>query len=214
MFLAIVFDFDGTLVDTNAIKREGFFHVASGYSGTSMQMEAVLASVSGDRRTIFEAYARQVMVEPGEPTRRLVDDLVATYNSMVDAAVVSAPELLGATRLLEVLRRRKRKLYLSSATPLDNLQGILEKRGWTRNFDGIYGGPRSKVDTLRDVLAVTGLCSGAIAVVGDGEDDRLSAKSVGCAFFPVGEARGTQEQERIYTLPELGTALLASKESQ
>ena len=214
MFLAIVFDFDGTLVDTNAIKREGFFHVASGYAGSSVDMEAVLASVSGDRRTIFEAYARQVMALPGEPTRQVVDGLVASYNSMVDALVSCAPEMVGATRLLEALRRRKRKLYLSSATPLENLQGIVAKRGWTDHFDGIFGGPASKVDTLRHVVAVTGFCPESIAVVGDGTDDRFSAKSVGCAFFSVGEARGIQAQERIYTLPELSTALFATKDFQ
>jgi len=213
VFSAIVFDFDGTLVDTNAIKREGFFHIASGCAENSMSMKSVLASVSGDRRTILGAYAKQVMVQPGEPAQQIVDDLVAAYNTMVDAAVVSAPEMPGATGLLEALRCRGRKLYLSSATPLENLQGIVAKRNWTDRFDGIFGGPTIKADVLRHVMSVTGLCSNAIAVIGDGEDDRFSAMSVGCTFFPVGEARGTQAHEKIYTLPELITVLFGAKES-
>lgn len=176
-------------------------------------MKAVLASVSGDRRTIFEAYAKHVMMQPGEHAHKVVDDLVAAYNSLVDAAVVSAPEMPGATRLLEALRCRGRKLYLSSATPLDNLQGIVTKRNWADRFDGIFGGPTSKADALRYVMSVTGLCSNAIAVVGDGEDDRFGAISVGCTFFPVGEARGTPAHEKIYTLPELITVLFGAKET-
>jgi len=177
-----------------------------------MAMKAVLASITGDRHTILEAYAKRVLVQPGESARQIVDDLVAAYSSMVDAAVVSAPEMPGATRLLEALRCRGRKLYLSSATPFDNLQGIMAKRNWADRFDGIFGGPTSKADVLRHVMSVTGLCSNTIAVVGDGEDDRCSAMSVGCTFFPVGEARGTLAHEKIYTLSELITVLCGSKE--
>lgn len=215
MFLAVVFDFDGTLIDSNAIKREGFVHVASVHAGSSTHMEAVLASVSGDRRAVFEAYARRMQVQPGEPSRRVVDDLVSAYSSMIDAAVASAQEMPGATRLLEDLRRRDVKLYLSSATPLENLRAIVAKRDWVDRFDGIYGRPTSKVDALRHVMAATGFRERDIAVVGDGEDDRSSANSVGCAYFPVGEARGGDRNlEKIYALPELMAALLDASESQ
>jgi phosphoglycolate phosphatase-like HAD superfamily hydrolase len=215
VFLAVVFDFDGTLVDSNAIKREGFFRVASAHAGSSTDMEAVLASVSGDRRAVFEAYARRVRTRPGEPLPQVVDDLVHAYSSMIDSAVASAPEMAGATRLLEDLRRRRIQLYLSSATPLENLQEIVAKRGWTDRFDRIYGRPTSKVDALRHVMTASGFRERDIAVVGDGEDDLSSANSVGCAYFPVGEARGSgRNSKRIYTLPELTSALRDATEFQ
>jgi hypothetical protein len=42
-----------------------------------------------------------------------------------------------------------------------------------------------------------------LAVVGDGNDDLRSADAVGCSFFPVGEARGVCDLEKIYSLFDL-----------
>jgi len=204
---SIVFDFDGTLVDSNAIKRQGFYEVVAEDSGGRARMEQILDQVSGDRRAIFSAYLADTAA-PGLERTRKAEALVRIYSQRVDAQVVAAPEIPGATALMEQLRRHQRRLYLNSATPIDSLRMIIERRGWRRLFEGIFGHPAGKIESARRVLAGTASGAESIAVVGDGADDRDSAAAIGCTFFPVGEARGTRPADRVFTLHELLEVLM------
>lgn len=203
MVSTVVFDFDGTLVDSNAIKRQGFFDVVAAHAGGAALMASVLARVAGDRRAIFAAYVQERA--GGTPE---VDDLVQAYSRRVDERVAAAPEMPGAQALLARLRERGVRLVLSSATPVDSLQRIVAQRDWLRYFDEVRGHPAQKIDSLKQLLERDGAIAAAIAVVGDGEDDRASAAAVGCAFFAVGEARGAAPGEPVYTLHDLSAVLL------
>ena len=202
MYKVIVFDFDGTLVDSNSIKLDGFYNVAEGDAGGVELMTAVLKEINGTRWDIFHSYLSKLqsdkMVMP-----RDVASLVEEYNMIVDNAIVSAPEMPGATLLLNKLLLSGFKLILSSATPYLNLVSIIQKRGWIHYFNSIHGAPASKINTLEQILAMPHMSVSDLAVVGDGSDDRKSADAVSCSFFPVGEARGVSNLEKIYTLFDL-----------
>jgi phosphoglycolate phosphatase-like HAD superfamily hydrolase len=202
MISTVVFDFDGTLVDSNAIKREGFFAVAASHSGGAARMQRVLARTEGDRYTIFVAYCDDAR-EAGEPLSESAENLVQRYSEHVDRMVAAAPEMPDATLVLRELRKRQRRVYLSSATPIVNLRNVLQARGWTDWFDEVYGHPASKRETLARIRDAHGLDASSVAVVGDGVDDRDSAACIGCTFFPVGEARGSTPGERVFTLSEV-----------
>jgi phosphoglycolate phosphatase-like HAD superfamily hydrolase len=77
-------------------------------------------------------------------------------------------------------------------------------RGWLDWFDTVAGSPVNKAETLRVLTLKHRISADQLAVVGDGEDDRASAKTLGCAFYPVGEGRGTTPGDRIFTLFEVG----------
>jgi phosphoglycolate phosphatase-like HAD superfamily hydrolase len=212
LFSTLVFDFDGTLVDSNAIKRQGFFDVVADHADGAARMRRVLDHVKGDRRSVFEAY-RDDAASMGQGPLPSVDSLVRLYSEHVDGLVATAHEMPGATTLLTELRRARRRLYLSSATPIDSLRRILEQRQWLHLFDGVFGHPATKRATLEGIREVDRLDIASLAVVGDGEDDRDSAAFLGCMFFPVGEARGAAEGERVFTLRELLNVLLGKVDS-
>ena len=207
MYKVIVFDFDGTLVDSNSIKQDGFYRVVEGDIEGVKLMASVLSHVGGDRRDIFEAYVAERQCDPISRSIE-VEKLVEEYNSIVDKAISCAPEMPGASALLDKLFISGCKLVLSSATPFSNLIWIIERRGWQRYFESIYGGPANKINTLEQLLVESSGLVNTLAVVGDGVDDYHSAAAVGCAFFPVGEARGANKLERIYSLFELQHVLL------
>jgi phosphoglycolate phosphatase len=207
MIASVVFDFDGTLVDSNAIKRQGFFEVVAAHAGGRERMQRILDRVTGDRYSVFAAYVADA-AGAGQAPAQSAAELVRAYGDRVDELVGAAREMPGATQLLKQLRERGRRLYLSSATPVTSLRGIVEQRGWLPLFDELFGSPSNKRETLQRVRSLAGNDSRAIAVVGDGVDDRDSAASIGCAFFSVGEARGARASERVFTLPELLDVLL------
>lgn len=207
MISTVVFDLDGTLIDSNTIKRQGFFDQIEGHAGGPARMAAVIDRVQGDRRAVFAAYLEDAAGSGFVPAQGL-DALVRDYSDRIDACVASAPEMPGAVALLQQLRRHERWIYVSSATPVASLRHILERRGWLHYFADSFGHPASKPDTLRRILDLTGAGVDSLAVVGDGADDRDSAASIGCAFYPVGEALGGDAAERVYTLAELQDILL------
>ena len=209
MYKIIVFDFDGTLVDSNSIKSDGFYRVVEGDIGSVELMTSVLKVVNGTRWDVFHTYLTKRQSSTAVKSRE-VEILVTKYNMIVDNAIVSAPEMPGAIQLLDRLLLSGCKLILSSATPHVNLTSIIERRGWKHYFESIHGAPVSKINTLERILATSLVSVSDLAVVGDGSDDRESADAIGCHFFPVGEARGSSDLERIYNLSDLEHKLVQS----
>jgi phosphoglycolate phosphatase-like HAD superfamily hydrolase len=115
----------------------------------------------------------------------------------------------GASQILRGLQQAGLRVFISSATPLDNLELIIERRRWRNWCNGLYGHPYRKSDALRAIRAQLGTDIRSIAVVGDGADDHDSARAVGCGFFPVGEARGVLAGTQIFTLQEVAERLLS-----
>jgi phosphoglycolate phosphatase len=179
----VVFDFDGTLVDSNAIKIEGFFRLAARYPGGEAAMAEVIGT-SGDRRSILSAFSA-CMASAG--VRLDVDELVARYCEHVDPAVAAAPATEGAADILSNLRNAGFRLHLSSATPTESLLAILDMRGWTFLFDGIHGAPKSKIQRLREISETENARGQEVVVVGDGTDDAHAAEAVGAQFIAVGD---------------------------
>jgi len=181
-FDLVVFDFDGTLVQSNHIKDDGFTRLAERYPGGPEAMKIARAEQGLDRYAIAERFATALGFDAA-----LVPKIGAEYGELVDRAVIDAPECPGAIPLLEALRRTEAETHLSSATPLENLEKVVHARGWCAYFSGLHGKPATKEDTLSKLIARTGARPDRIAVIGDGPDDRESAKAFGTAFFAVGD---------------------------
>jgi phosphoglycolate phosphatase-like HAD superfamily hydrolase len=183
----IAFDFDGTLVDSNAIKRESYFVALGSVDGATEVIEAVLREhPRADRHGIL-AHVHARLEARGAKELPGVDAWVAAYSQTCEARVIACPPLPGAVAALDALVAT-RPLYLASATPEDALQRVVAGRGWTHFFRGVYGGPRSKPENLARIAAREGLEPCEIAYVGDGAVDREAAERFGCRFHGYGDA--------------------------
>ena len=185
-FEAIVFDFDGTLIQSAEAKHEAFYRLFP----DEMPYREIVAGIlrndpDGSRHDVIprmlEAMAKRGLILP--PGQSAIDRIGA-YAQAVYAIQANVPECPGASDLLRDLHRRS-TLYVSSNTPEVDLGTLLQKRGWVDFFAGWFGHPRSKRDTLNALVARHGGDPMRLAVVGDGESDELAATAVGCHFWRV-----------------------------
>jgi phosphoglycolate phosphatase len=202
----VAFDFDGTLVDSNAIKRQAYFEAARREDPSGQLVAAVLAErPEGDRHEVLRAVAQRVaeaaLLEP-----RCVEEtaarLIAAYTALVEAGQAERPERTGATSALLALGAT-RPLYVNSATPVDSLRRAVVRRGWRGRFRDVLGRPPDKVANLRLVLAREKMVPAEVAMVGDQQRDLDAARAVGCAFVAVA-SDGNDFSEPVTLLSDLG----------
>lgn len=180
----VAFDFDGTLADSNGLKREAWFTVFAGLGCPRAETAALLADHPlADR---FELAERMLARRGEAPTPARIADLAARYNAICEEGQGACPEMPGADAMLAALAPRL-PLYVNSATPEEPLGRIVRRRGWAGYFRGIYGRPHGKVENLRRIAAAESLALAQIALVGDGLADVEAARETGCPFFAVGE---------------------------
>ena len=181
----MVFDFDGVLVDSNALKRRVFFEVFAAHAIAGPVVESGLeAAGDGDRQQVVRSVVTSAGLT-GEDARRLSEACVAEYSRRCEEQIAVCPECDGAQRALVALSACGVPLYLNSATPGEALAAVVRRRGWSRFFAGLFGRPSLKTTILHHILDLEGIEPRALLFVGDRQSDYIAAVSVGCEFLGV-----------------------------
>ena len=100
-----VFDFDGTIVDSNTIKKQAFFDIASEYPGGFEAMDTSYNQRIGDRADIWKRWCIYTGMKDGNDLR-----LVEKYTEVVDEAVIKADEIPGAINFIRMLKAKAERL--------------------------------------------------------------------------------------------------------
>jgi phosphoglycolate phosphatase len=185
MIRLVLFDFDGTLVDSNALKQACMRATVADLPG-GLAALARARRLGGNRYTLFAEVAR--LLDPsGVPSAiaRRGRALAAAYTRCCARAIAAAPERRGARAALAALKARGIRIWLNSATPHADLLGIVRGRGLMPWLDGVLGGPASKTANLRAALAAERVAPRQALMVGDGADDLEAARALGTLFVAI-----------------------------
>lgn len=179
-----VFDFDGTLVDSNPIKWAGF---EAAFADMPAQREEILTYCRANHDVIradkFRHVYEVILKQPYGA--ELEARLQRRFESATTARIVEAPEIRGAGEFLR-RARRSRPLALLSTTPHETLLQIVRGRGWLEWFGDIRGGPVRKSEWLTELSARVGQAPSDVLVLGDTREDAQAAAEAGCRFLAVG----------------------------
>lgn len=194
-----VFDFDGTLVQSNEIKRNAFYDSSVDFLQHKDAVDEVLAAIpERSRFEIIERIYDLIATRTGSArSQAAIDAAVNSYSTLVREGVSSCPELPGATEVLKELKKHGRTIFVSSNTPVGPLAELLQRRGWSALIAGHFGFPSQKSETIRELMKEHGLQPKDIIVIGDGRSDEVSAAENGCDFFRIESHNSLQELLKV-----------------
>jgi phosphoglycolate phosphatase len=182
---AIVFDFDGTLIDSNQLKYDAYFRLFQPDDRHGRVIQAVLSEgFEQSRYVILEEILRRLGVREALTLKKKIKALAWSYNEIVVAGAKTCAEREGAEAVLKKFAPEY-KLYVSSTTPDGPLNEIIRFRKWEAYFRGVFGYPNEKSETLRRIMSLEKLKNSQVLVVGDGESDKKSAMKNMCPFVQV-----------------------------
>lgn len=206
MIRCVVFDFDGTLVDSNYIKHSTFFEVAAHFvNGREVMSRIMDAPDPGTRHEVFDKFVAQIETNP-DSRAQLGADLAKRYSELCHREVSCAPEIPGVSKILRKLASTGIRMFISSATPNEPLIDLVQARGLKDFMDGVFGAPESKVGHISQIRKLMSLSPREIMYVGDSEVDQQAAEAAQCCFvgLQITEGRFAAQPERtMNTLMEL-----------
>lgn len=187
---AVVFDFDGVILESANIKTEAFLELFAAYPD---QQAAVLAfhleNLGVSRYVKFRYVYEELLARPYTPADEA--HLGAEFSDIVMAKILACPFVPGALALLAQLQGRGIPAFVASGTPQAELEHIVAERGLASYFGEVWGTPHQKADILRDLMARFGWQPRQVLMVGDGMSDYEAARAAATPFV----ARQTPEQD-------------------
>lgn len=179
---AVLFDFDGVIVESEHIKTDAFRLLYAPYGpGIAAAVVAHHLAHGGISRRQKIRYCHRTLLgielAPDE-----LDVLCLRFSQLVEDQVVAAPMVPGADALLEALDGRV-PMFIVSGTPQEELGRIVDRRGLVRYFAGVFGSPAEKPPLIRDILARHRLDPTACVFIGDAMTDYNAAEVCGVPFI-------------------------------
>lgn len=208
----LVFDWDGTLFDSMALKTQSFAEVLSEglaercgpVAPDRDRVAALYRALSGrPRAEIFDGVAATAGVTLSAADKAELSDRLFARNR---ALLPSSPLFPDAERLLERLQGTAHRLFMSSSVPQAELEHFFAAKlpePWRRRFDGVFGsapgfgkGP-GHLDAIR---RQTGVAPTGILVFGDDEADHTLSAQAGVECVLVNR-EGRPGSGHPYTIP-------------
>ena len=200
---AVLFDLDGTLLDTSP---------------------GVLSSVKYTIEKMgFQSLSEDALEEfIGPPIRKKMAEVYGISDELAGTAMecfrqnygredlYKAEAYPGLIELLDELRQKGYLLGVATYKREDQAQSLLEKKGLARFFDVIHGSDADGKLTKADVV---NLCIRDLAVppqetvmIGDSLNDAVGAKEAGLKFIGVLYGFGFKSEKEIEALDHIGIA--------
>ena len=179
---ALIFDFDGVLVESTDVKTNAFAAIYRHYGeDTANKAVAYHLEHAGISRHVKFSHLHQTLLGirlSGEEIARLG----VQFSRLVLDAVVAAPWVPGAREFLDA-HHATLPLFVASGTPDEELKTIVAKRGMQRYFRSTHGTPETKGEIIAGIINRHGFNPREVLIVGDAIADLNGAQQAGARFI-------------------------------
>ncbi len=180
----IVFDLDGTLIDSYEAIAESLSHAMTALGYPAVPLAKVRRLVGRGLESLIDRAIRQV-APSDEPDASRIDEAVRLFRERYDAICVERTSLLpGAEATLAALRTRGYRLSVATNKPSYFAVRLLDGLGVGRFLDKVMGPdlvsrPKPDPEMVHAALGAMGLDPATALYVGDMPIDVQTARAAG-----------------------------------
>lgn len=181
MTSAIIFDFDGVIIESFDIKTEAFRELFKTYPESVDKIIEYHQQNGGvSRYKKFKYIYRDILKQPLD--EETIKELGEKFSALVVEEVKKCPYVPGA---FEFIRKRSKnlKLFIASGTPEEELHSIVAARHLSEYFKGIYGSPATKSEIILGILERENMEKEDTVFIGDTITDYREASKAGVPFI-------------------------------
>lgn len=177
---AIFFDFDGVILESVNVKGWAFGELFEGYPEHIDEIVAFHYANGGMSRFDKFQYIHKNILQRPLPAYEF-ERLCKKFSHLVYHRIVESDYVPGA---LEFIQKYADKilLYIISGTPQEEMVRIVEAKGLSTYFRGVFGSPVSKSAWAKTIIAEDNLDHGEVLFVGDAMSDYQAAVENGLVF--------------------------------
>jgi phosphoglycolate phosphatase-like HAD superfamily hydrolase len=186
---AVIFDFDGVILESGDIKTEAFLELFADYPEHRQAiLRYHLDNIGISRYRKFDWIYTHLFRMPLDS--RQSEHLGRAFSDIALGKILACAYVPGALECLKSLYSRS-MLFIASGTPQEELDLIVDRRGLRRYFSGVFGTPLTKPDIIRLLLTQYDLSCDEVVFVGDGLSDYQAASETGLSFIARESASAT-----------------------
>lgn len=173
---AAIFDWDGTITDSNGIKTEAFVEL---FQNTCPQAAGYIREYQQNRGGIsrfekFRHYIRHFFHR--EASAAELEDFGCRYAVLCRQKLLNAPFIPGAVETLRKLSCAKITVFIVTGSPATEIRELAAARNLLPLIHNIYGSPRTKDVLLAALLAENRLVPEETVFFGDAPTDCEAAR--------------------------------------
>lgn len=179
---AIIFDYDGVIAESVNVKTEAFAEMYKPY-GEEIVHKVIKHHEANGGMSRFEKFKIYHSDFLGRKINQFkVDELAEQFSRLVLQKVVEAPYVTGAFEFLHE-NNQKYDFYISTGTPTEEIEKILNFKDIRKYFIAVYGSPEKKDAHVEKILKGYNYNKNEVVFIGDALTDRDAARKNGIKFI-------------------------------
>lgn len=209
--VAIVFDFDGTLVDSLRVKYEARFDL---FASETQQVQAIAAEVIPQirgklRGEIIRAILARTHSElsGSDVFEKKALAYIKQYDTLVEDRIITQGLFPGTREMLKRLSAHY-VLYINSGTPEYALRNLLQRLHIEQYIHGAYGVDPTRTESagilkqenLEKIIAEKNTSAQQVLVIGDSAEDLECANTHGCPFIGIFSERTAWNEHHAFPI--------------
>ena len=178
---AIVFDFDGVILESTEIKTQAFIDI---FSDETDHLDSIirhhLENMGISRHEKFRYIYKNILKK--ELTQDHSEKLAHMFATSVWKNILDCPEVPGIMDFLN-MHSKDCLFFIASGTPEDELKEVVKLRHLDNYFAGVYGSPRLKPEIIHDIVQKWNLKTNEMLFIGDALTDLNDARECNISFI-------------------------------
>lgn len=201
MITAIIFDFDGIILESAEIKTDAFKELFSEYPEKIQEIiDYHLLNAGISRYVKFKNIYEHILGK--ELSKEKETKLAQRFSQISLEKVLNASFVSGAREFLDKNKGRY-QFFIASGTPESELRNIVHLRQLGGYFKEVRGSPAEKADIINQIMKTYHFTAEEVVYVGDSCSDRIAAEKARIVFIEKGKNPYAESGNQSWVIRDL-----------